>query len=47
MSYFAFGLQNIVFGIEFLHLIFYRVLKNEKVKIIRILHERMDFGRHL
>ena len=29
------------------HIIFYRVLKNGKVRIVRILHERMDFGRHL
>ena len=29
------------------HIIFYRVLKNGKVRIVRILHERMDYGRHL
>ena len=29
------------------HIIFYRVLKNGKARIIRILHERMDFERHL
>lgn len=29
------------------HIIFYRVLRNGKVRIVRILHERMDFGRHL
>ena len=29
------------------HIIFYRILKNGKVRIIRILHERMDFARHL
>lgn len=29
------------------HIIFYRILKNGKARIIRILHERMDFGRHL
>ena len=29
------------------HIIFYRVMDNGKVRIIRILHERMDFGRHL
>ena len=29
------------------HITFYRILKNGKVRIIRILHERMDFGRHL
>ena len=29
------------------HIIFYRTLKNRKIRIIRILHERMDFERHL
>lgn len=29
------------------HIVFYRILKNGKARIIRILHERMDFGRHL
>lgn len=29
------------------HIIFYRVLKNGKARIIRIFHERMDFERHL
>lgn len=29
------------------HIIFYRILKNRKVRIIRIIHERMDFERHL
>ena len=29
------------------HIIFYRILKNGKARIVRILHERMDFGRHL
>ena len=29
------------------HIIFYRILKNGNARIIRILHERMDFGRHL
>ena len=28
------------------HIIFYRILKNGKPRTIRILHERMDFGRH-
>lgn len=28
------------------HIIFYRKLKNGRVRIIRILHEKMDFGRH-
>lgn len=29
------------------HIIFYRILKDGKVRIVRILHERMDFGRRL
>lgn len=29
------------------HVIFYRVLSTEKVRIVRVLHERMDFPRHL
>ena len=29
------------------HIIFYRILKNGNARIIRILHERMHFGRHL
>lgn len=29
------------------HIVFYRKLKNGKIRIIRILHEKMDFGRHL
>ena len=29
------------------HIIFYRILKDGKVRIARILHERMDFGRRL
>ncbi|MGM9749210.1 MAG: type II toxin-antitoxin system RelE/ParE family toxin [Candidatus Cryptobacteroides sp.] len=29
------------------HLIFYRVLSKDKIRIVRILHERMDFQRHL
>lgn len=29
------------------HIIFYRVLQNGNVRIVRILHEKMDFGRHL
>ena len=28
------------------HIIFFRILKNGKARIIRILHERMDFERH-
>ncbi len=29
------------------HVIFYRVLSHSKVRIVRVLHERMDFPRHL
>ncbi len=29
------------------HIIFYRILQNGKVRIVRILHERMDFKKHL
>lgn len=29
------------------HVIFYRVLSTDKVRIVRVLHERMDFPRHL
>lgn len=29
------------------HVIFYRVLSLTKVRIVRVLHERMDFPRHL
>ena len=29
------------------HIIFYRILQNGKVRIIRILHEKMDYPRHL
>ena len=29
------------------HIIFYRTLTSGKIRIIRILHEKMDFGRHL
>ena len=28
------------------HVIFYRVLSQSKVRIVRILHERMDYPRH-
>jgi len=28
------------------HIVFYRILKNDKVRIIRILHSRMDIKRH-
>ncbi len=29
------------------HIIFYRVLSRSRVRIVRILHERMDFPTHL
>ena len=29
------------------HVIFYRILTDTKIRIVRILHERMDFPRHL
>jgi len=29
------------------HVIFYRVLTLAKVRIVRVLHEKMDFPRHL
>lgn len=29
------------------HVIFYRVLTLTKVRIVRVLHEKMDFPRHL
>ena len=29
------------------HVIFYRIITNTKIRIIRILHERMDFPRHI
>ncbi len=29
------------------HIIFYRVLSRSRVRIVRILHERMDFPAHL
>lgn len=29
------------------HVIFYRILNNGKIRIVRILHERMDFLRKL
>ena len=29
------------------HVIMYRVLSRSKVRIVRVLHERMDFHRHL
>jgi toxin ParE1/3/4 len=29
------------------HVIFYRVLSRSKARIVRVLHEKMDFPRHL
>ena len=29
------------------HVVLYRVLSRTKVRIVRILHERMDFSKHL
>lgn len=29
------------------HIVFYRILKNGRARIVRFLHESMDFGRHL
>ena len=29
------------------HVVLYRVLSRSKVRIVRILHERMDFSKHL
>ena len=29
------------------HVIFYRIISDTQVRIIRILHERMDFPRHI
>jgi toxin ParE1/3/4 len=29
------------------HIIFYRLIDQELVEIVRILHERMDLGKHL
>ena len=29
------------------HVIFYRVLSHSRVRIVRVLHEKMDFPRHL
>lgn len=38
------GLQGSACG---KHVIFYRVLSRSKVRIVRVLHEKMDFPRHL
>lgn len=29
------------------HVLFYRILSRNKIRIVRVLHERMDFPRHL
>ena len=29
------------------HVIFFRVIASDKIRIVRILHERMDFSRHM
>lgn len=29
------------------HIIFYRILSNNAIRIVRILHDQMDFPRHL
>lgn len=29
------------------HIIFYRILSKDKIRIVRILHDQMDFPRHL
>ena len=29
------------------HIVFYRVIKGEKIRVLRILHEKMDFQRHI
>lgn len=29
------------------HVIFFRVLSKEKIRIVRVLHGRMDYSRHL
>lgn len=29
------------------HVIFFRILAKDKVRIVRILHDQMDFSRHL
>lgn len=38
------GLQSITCAH---HVIFFRVIASGKVRIVRILHERMDFPRHI
>ena len=37
------GLKSTIYG---KHVIFYRIVGRGKVRIVRILHERMDFTRH-
>ena len=29
------------------HIIFYRHLSNNKIRVVRILHEKMDYSRHI
>ncbi|MBO4692508.1 MAG: type II toxin-antitoxin system RelE/ParE family toxin [Bacteroidales bacterium] len=29
------------------HIIFYRILSSNKIRVVRILHERMDYYKHL
>ena len=29
------------------HVIFYRIISSQRIRIVRFLHERMDFTRHL
>ncbi len=29
------------------HIILYRILSNTRIRIVRVLHEKMDFPRHL
>ena len=38
------GLRGYSYG---KHVVLYRVLSRSKVRIVRILHERMDFSKHL
>ena len=45
-SYFE-GLRPGVHGFRMKHhVVFYRVLSKGKIRVIRILHDRMDFPRH-
>ena len=38
------GLRGMLCG---KHIIFYRIISKEKVRIVRILHGKMDYPRHL